>query len=90
MKTGTECDYYPCHFEGNDCTFCFCPFYPCLEGSTGGKYVTSKRTGKEVWSCKKCVWIHDKAVAKSIQTRIDEIPKDDRKKLLELRMQFLE
>nr|WP_269850484.1 cysteine-rich small domain-containing protein [Methanosarcina horonobensis] len=23
------CEYYPCHFEGQNCTFCFCPFYPC-------------------------------------------------------------
>ena len=23
------CQYYPCHFHNQDCTFCFCPFYPC-------------------------------------------------------------
>ncbi|MDP6613031.1 MAG: cysteine-rich small domain-containing protein, partial [Candidatus Hydrothermarchaeota archaeon] len=24
-----KCEYYPCHFQGQDCTWCFCPFYPC-------------------------------------------------------------
>ena len=23
-----SCEYYPCHFVGQDCTWCFCPFYP--------------------------------------------------------------
>jgi Zn-finger protein len=53
-------------------------------------YVTSKKTGKEVWSCKKCAWIHDKEVAKSIQKEVDKIPESDRDKLLELRTRLLE
>ena len=24
-----QCDYHPSHFTGQDCTFCYCPFYPC-------------------------------------------------------------
>jgi Zn-finger protein len=70
---GGECEYYPCHFEGQDCTWCFCPFYPCLDERAGGEYVTSKRTGKEVWSCKGCRWVHDEKVAKEISKEISGV-----------------
>lgn len=49
-----ECRYYPCHFEGQDCTFCYCPFYPCLIPETGGKLKGN------VWSCMDCVWVHQR------------------------------
>ena len=29
------CPYYPCHFEGQSCEFCYCPFYPCGDESLG-------------------------------------------------------
>lgn len=58
-----DCEYYPCHFEGQDCTWCFCPIYPCLDTSKG-KYVKSKKTGKDVWSCKDCDWIHKPQIAR--------------------------
>ena len=31
------CKFYPCHEECIDCSFCFCPFYPCglSENGTG-------------------------------------------------------
>jgi Zn-finger protein len=54
-----SCRYYPCHrWESQDCTWCYCPFYPCLDPGTGGRWKTSDRTGKEVWTCIDCVWIH--------------------------------
>ncbi len=87
--TDTDCEYYPCHFMGQDCTFCFCPFYPCLDGLTCGGYVVSKRTGRDVWSCKRCVWIHKKDVVADILPGIRQISKDDMKSLLELRLRFL-
>jgi len=67
MKDGVcvgrrDCEYYPCHFEGQDCTFCFCPFYPCGDTRTGGRYVESS-TGKTVWSCVGCTIIHEHEVA---------------------------
>jgi len=49
-----ECRYYPCHFEGQDCTFCYCPFYPCLIPETGG------RLKGNVWSCMDCIWVHQR------------------------------
>jgi adenosylcobyric acid synthase len=52
----TDCDYYPCHFPGVNCSLCYCPFYPC-EDEELGELVDSKRGGK-VWSCSNCYWIH--------------------------------
>lgn len=51
-----KCPYHPSHFIGQDCTFCFCPFYPC-EDIQLSKFITSKR-GKDVWDCSDCLFIH--------------------------------
>lgn len=59
------CEYYPCHFEGQNCTFCFCPFYPCENERTGGKWIQSSRGGK-VWSCVDCHLVHKKEIAQKI------------------------
>ena len=40
-----ECEFYPCHYEGQYCDFCYCPFYPCGDSSTGGEWIK----GKNVW-----------------------------------------
>lgn len=53
---GPDCEYFPCHYPGQDCTFCFCPFYPCLDDRFGG-YVQSRRGG-QVWSCIHCILPH--------------------------------
>ncbi|MHC1630844.1 MAG: cysteine-rich small domain-containing protein [Methanotrichaceae archaeon] len=55
-----SCDKYPCHFSGQDCTFCFCPFYPCLDERTGGRFVDGE------WCCKDCTIIHQKEVAEMV------------------------
>ena len=60
-----DCEYYPCHFEGQDCTFCFCPFYPCNDARTGGRLVESS-TGGMVWSCVDCTIIHEPDVAQEV------------------------
>lgn len=86
MKIEKDCEYYPCHSQLGDCTFCFCPFYPCLEGSTGGRYVISKRTGRDIWSCKNCEWVHKKEVVESISVELETIQKDDIDGLLRLRL----
>lgn len=64
-RSRVDCEYYPCHIEGQDCTFCFCPFYPCEDTRTGGKYIP-KSTGGTVWSCIGCRLIHDGAIAEKI------------------------
>jgi glycerophosphoryl diester phosphodiesterase len=58
-----NCEYYPCHhFEGQVCTHCFCPLYPCRDLELG-KFVRTKR-GKRVWTCIDCSLVHRPKVAK--------------------------
>jgi len=59
-----ECKYYPCHFPGQDCTFCFCPFYPCYDYRLGRMIISSR--GNRVWSCKYCGWIHQPETARRV------------------------
>ncbi|MDG6243244.1 MAG: aminotransferase class I/II-fold pyridoxal phosphate-dependent enzyme [Methanolobus sp.] len=60
-----SCEYYPCHFWGQDCTFCFCPFYACEDERTGGRWIASS-TGGQVWSCEHCNLLHRPKVAKIV------------------------
>jgi len=86
----SDCEYYPCHFEGQDCTWCFCPFYPCGDVQVGGKWIV-KLWGGKIWSCSSCNWIHRREVAYEVLKEIlqlmnaygdvNEIP---REKLLEI------
>jgi len=64
-RSRINCEYYPCHFEGQDCTFCFCPFYPCEDKRTKGELV-QKSTGGTVWSCAKCDLIHRGDIADKV------------------------
>ncbi len=64
-RSRVDCEYYPCHFEGQDCTFCFCPFYPCEDERTGGKLI-HKSTGGTVWSCIDCRLIHEGEIAEKV------------------------
>ena len=59
------CEYYPCHFEDQDCTFCFCPFYACEDECTGGKWV-ERSSGGMVWSCVDCHIMHNPDIAQRI------------------------
>jgi len=63
-----ECPYYFCHFDGQDCSLCFCPLYPCMDPGLG-RMVRAKRGG-EVWSCEDCFWTHRSDVAAEIAKRI--------------------
>ena len=64
-----ECEYYPCHWDGQYCDFCYCPFYPCGDSSTGGEWIK----GKNVWNCKECTWPHQKEVVNCIRGPIEEV-----------------
>jgi len=59
--TPENCQYYPCHFPGQRCDFCYCPFYPCRD-ETLGQWVESSGGGK-VWNCARCMLLHEPAVA---------------------------
>lgn len=51
-----SCPYYPCHFEGQICDFCYCPFYPCHDEELG-EFLDSSSGGK-IWACTTCSLLH--------------------------------
>jgi adenosylcobinamide hydrolase len=59
--TPVDCPYYPCHFKGQSCDFCYCPFYPCRDEKLGQWAMGSN--GGRVWNCAKCRLLHQPAVA---------------------------
>ncbi len=59
-----SCQYHPCHFQGQDCSWCFCPFYPCGLPELG-ETVVSKRSGEPVWSCVDCEFLHRPDVSRA-------------------------
>ncbi len=78
------CEYYPCHFSGQDCTWCFCPFYPCEDERTGGEWMKKKEGGR-IWDCSDCFWIHKSEVAKELlkefkKFRIDSVEDIEKRK----------
>jgi hypothetical protein len=70
-----ECLYYPCHFSGQDCSFCYCPFYPCLNYDLGGELISD-----DIWSCENCWWIHEGENAEKVILVLSRYP---RQKLIE-------
>lgn len=68
-----ECKYYPCHFSEQDCSLCFCIFYPCLLYRLGE--IVLSQAGKAVWSCKNCFWIHKKENVEEIVTYFSAYPR---------------
>ncbi|WP_456475510.1 cobyric acid synthase [Candidatus Pyrohabitans sp.] len=88
--SNTSCEYYPCHFEGQDCTFCYCPFYPCEDTSTGGRWVISRRTSRRVWSCKRCHWIHRPDAALRVSEELEKLGKHSKKALQQARLRAMQ
>lgn len=70
VGSDTDCAYYPCHHEGQDCTFCYCPFYPCNDAQVGGREVISKK-GIPVWSCKHCHIMHSKEPVEYVHRQLN-------------------
>ncbi len=66
-----DCEYYPCHFEGQDCTWCFCPLYPCLDEDLG-EWVRS-RNGSRVWGCQNCDLVHREEVARLLLREVRRV-----------------
>lgn len=69
-RRNKACRYFPCHEGLEDCTFCYCPFYPCGEESRGEYVLTAK--GEKIWSCMNCVSMHKKSVVDRIYRIIAE------------------
>lgn len=64
-RKNKACKFFPCHKGLEDCTFCYCPYYPCLNNGRGS-FVYSAKTGKGIWSCQYCNWIHKKKTVDEI------------------------
>lgn len=60
-EKGEACPYYPCHFPGQRCDFCYCPLYPCGDESLGEWMESS--SGGQVWNCSHCELVHIPGVA---------------------------
>jgi adenosylcobinamide hydrolase len=69
-----NCPYYPCHFPGQRCDFCYCPFYPCKNEALGEWSQSS--SGGKVWNCSRCTLIHEPAVADYLK-RYPDAPLDE-------------
>jgi Zn-finger protein len=63
-----NCGYYPCHkLEDMDCTYCYCPVYPCKNEGYGGRWVKTKDPTSiypkgfalMVWDCSDCIFLHE-------------------------------
>lgn len=65
-----SCPYHPSHFIGQECTFCYCPFYPCRDPLLG-KSIISKRGG-DIWDCSDCLFIHRTEPVEFIMNEIRE------------------
>jgi len=74
--TPHNCPYFPCHFPGQRCDFCYCPFYPCDDQELG-EWTESFKGGK-VWNCAHCSLLHEPRIA-------DYLKKFPMASLLELR-----
>lgn len=57
-----QCQYYPCHFPGQRCEFCYCPFYPCNDEALG-QWVKSTSKNGPVWNCSGCTLLHEPGIA---------------------------
>lgn len=64
-----NCPYYPCHFAGQACDFCYCPFYPCHDEALG-EFVDGSSGGK-VWACTNCLLLHKPVVADYLKKHPD-------------------
>ncbi len=74
--TGKDnCQYYPCHhFQGQVCTHCFCPLYPCKDFELG-RFVKTKQ-GKRFWSCIDCRLVHKPNIAKYLSEHMQATTSD--------------
>lgn len=88
-----ECAYLPCHDGLEDCTFCYCPFYPCYQNDTGGFEKISSKTRKPVWVCSSCIFPHKTENARKILKELIKLNLDfdsiTREKLMQLHSKIL-
>jgi len=76
--TPDDCPYYPCHFAGQRCDFCYCPFYPCHNEDLG-EWANGSNGGR-VWNCARCTLLHEPRVA----DYLNKYPESSLKELMHL------
>ncbi len=60
----TDCEYFSCHKGLEDCTYCYCPIYPC-EYKEFGKFIKGKN--KQIWDCSDCTVFHKEKIIKLLK-----------------------
>jgi Zn-finger protein len=60
-----DCKCYPCHKNMDDCSFCYCPLYPCRIKETGGKLY------KGIWDCSNCTILHNTKITTFLKMYIN-------------------
>ena len=82
----TECEYYPCHFAGQNCLFCYCPLY---NHDCRGHYNKDMLQRKGIKDCSNCSLPHiyenygtviDRLKGENTIWRKDHVPQTKRKK----------
>lgn len=58
------CPYYPCHFEGQRCEYCYCPLYPCGDTTLGDWIVKPEK--EPVWGCTRCSLNHEPGITRHL------------------------
>lgn len=67
-----DCEYHPCHFKGQNCSFCYCPFYLCNDGDLGTE-IHSRKTDEPIWDCSPCLFNHRNDVVEYTFKRFSEL-----------------
>ena len=63
-----ECEFYPCHVEGQNCLFCYCPLY-WIPIDCGGKYDVLK---DGIIDCSNCTKPHESDGWEFVQNKLRE------------------
>jgi len=68
-----DCPHYPCSIYGDNCKYCYCPFYNrfCYDESIGGNFIETKN-GYKIWDCSNCKIIHRDDIVLLIDLDINE------------------
>ena len=72
IGSNLSCPYHPSHYKGQNCSFCYCPFYPCNDPDLG-RLLPSKRTGNEILDCSQCLFCHSNKVVEYSFKRFQEL-----------------
>ncbi len=73
IHSNTGCEYHPCHYKGQNCAVCYCPFYPCNDTDLGRSIESKRGNGDEIWDCSQCLFNHRNDVVEYSFKRFSEL-----------------